>query len=29
MAHSASIVCYDGSSRIPAVAKRYEAVAGQ
>ena len=29
MAHSASIVCYDGSSRLPTVAKRYEAVAGQ
>lgn len=29
MARSAAIVCYDGASRIPAVAKRYEAVAGQ
>jgi branched-chain amino acid transport system substrate-binding protein len=27
MAHSASIVCYDGSSRIPAIVKRYESVA--
>jgi branched-chain amino acid transport system substrate-binding protein len=29
MAHSASIVCYDGASRVPAITKRYEAVAGQ
>ena len=29
MAHSASIVCYDGSSRIPAIVKRYEDVAAQ
>ncbi|KAA0681057.1 ABC transporter substrate-binding protein [Roseomonas genomospecies 6] len=28
MAHSAVIVCYDGASRVPAVAKRYENVTG-
>ncbi len=28
MAHSAVIVCYDGSSRVPAVVKRYDNVTG-
>ena len=28
MAHSATIICYDGKSRIPTVAKRYENVTG-
>ena len=28
MAHSAVIVCYDGASRVPAIAKRYDNVTG-
>ena len=28
MAHSAVIVCYDGTSRVPAIAKRYDNVTG-
>jgi branched-chain amino acid transport system substrate-binding protein len=28
MAHDAVIICYDGTSRVPAVVKRYSAVDG-
>jgi branched-chain amino acid transport system substrate-binding protein len=28
MAHSAVIICYDGKTRIPKVAKRYDNVTG-
>jgi branched-chain amino acid transport system substrate-binding protein len=28
MAHSAVIICYDGKTRIPSIAKRYDNVTG-
>ena len=28
MAHSALIVCFDGTSRVPQIAKRYDNVTG-